>query len=102
MARLIVRESARETLNGIIHDQRQRIGFVAARALRERIMRGIYRLRDYPELGRRLPEFEANIRQLIIVPYRILYEFADDTVTILDIVHGRSLFPDDDKHDSES
>jgi plasmid stabilization system protein ParE len=61
-------------------------------------MQGIYRLRDYPELGRRLTEFpEANFRQLIIPPYRILYEFADDTVTVLNLIHGYSLFPDDDE-----
>jgi toxin ParE1/3/4 len=46
---------------------------------------------DYPELGRRLPEFpDANLRQLIVPPYRVLYMIVDDTVTILDIVHGRS------------
>ncbi len=65
-------------------------------------MSGIYRLRDYPEIGRRLSEFpEANLRQLVVPPYRILYEFTDDTVTILDIVHGRSSLSDDE-NDSES
>jgi plasmid stabilization system protein ParE len=103
MARLIVRESARQTLNAIVRDRRQRVGFIAARMLREHIMQGIYRLQDFPELGRRLSEFpEANLRQLIISPYRILYEFSEDTVTILDIVHGRSLFPNYDGNDTGS
>lgn len=88
MAKIVLKESARESLNAIVRTRRQRVGFLSARALRERIMHGIYQLRDYPELGRRLTEFsEANLRQLIVPPYRILYEFADDTVTILGIVH---------------
>jgi len=44
---------------------------------------------------------DEGVRQLVVPPYRILYEFADDTVTILNIVHGRSLSPDD-ANDSES
>ncbi|MHB8648142.1 MAG: type II toxin-antitoxin system RelE/ParE family toxin [Thermomicrobiales bacterium] len=100
MARIVVRESAQKMLDTFVRERRQSVGFQAARRLRERIMNGIYRLRDYPELGRRLSEFsEANLRQLIVPPYRILYEVADDTVTILDIVHGRSVL--DDESDSE-
>ncbi len=90
MARIIVRGAAREMLDIFVRERRQDDGFQVA-MLRKGIMDNIYRLRDYPELGRRLSEFsEANLRQLIVPPYRILYEVADDTVTILDIVHGRS------------
>lgn len=65
-------------------------------------MTRIYRLRDFPELGRLAPEMsDEGVRQPIVPPYRILYEFADDTVTILDIVHGQSL-PTDGENDSES
>jgi hypothetical protein len=40
--------------------------------------------------------------RLIVAPYRILYEYVGDTMTIPDIVHGRSLFPEDDENDSVS
>ena len=65
-------------------------------------MTRIYRLRDFPELGRLVPEApNEGVRQLVAPPYRILYEFADDTVTILDIIYGHSPLGDDES-DSES
>ena len=92
MARLVLKASAREAINTIVRDRRQYVGIVAARRLREQIMNGVYRIRDYPEIGRRLLEFpDANIRQLILPSYRIIYEYADDTVAILEVIHGRSL-----------
>jgi len=36
------------------------------------------------------------LRQLVVPPYRILYELANDTVTILAIVYGRTFYPDDE------
>jgi plasmid stabilization system protein ParE len=100
MARLVLKASARDAINAAVRDRREHVGFVAARLLRERIMNGIYRIRDYPEIGRRLLEYpDANIRMFVVPPYRILYEFSDDTVTILDVVHGRSLSPDVDDED---
>ena len=102
MATIALRDSARKTLDTIVRDRRRDVGFVAARKLRERLMGSIYRLRDYPELGRRLLEFpDANLHQLIVPPYRILYQFADDTVTILDIVYGHSIFPENNPGDFE-
>lgn len=94
MAQLVVRKSAREALNAIVRERRRHVGFVAARALRERLVQGINRLRDYPESGRLLPEFtDLNVRQAIAASYRILYDYSDDTVTILAIVHGRAALP---------
>lgn len=55
-------------------------------------MTRIHQLRDFPEIGRVALEIgDEEVHQLFVPPYRILYEFADDTVIILDIVHGRSL-----------
>lgn len=73
---------------------------MASRTLYEEIMSRIYRLRDFPELGRIVSEVpDEEVHQLLVSPYRILYEFTDDIVTILNIVHGRSLLPDDDDQD---
>ncbi|MGI8690615.1 MAG: type II toxin-antitoxin system RelE/ParE family toxin [Thermomicrobiales bacterium] len=102
MAKVQISQRARDALRRITLDRRQRVGFIASRALYQRLMTRIYRLRDFPELGRLAPEMpDEGVRQLVVPPYRILYEFADDTVTILNIVHGRSLSPDD-ANDSES
>jgi plasmid stabilization system protein ParE len=97
MATIQLSQRARTALRSITLDRRKRVGFMASRALYQQIMARIYRLQDFPELGRIAPEVpDGNVRQLIVPPYRILYEFTDDTVTILNIVHGRSLLPDDD------
>ncbi|MCA1725143.1 MAG: type II toxin-antitoxin system RelE/ParE family toxin [Thermomicrobia bacterium] len=90
MARIIVRESTREMLIAFVRERRQDDGFQAANLYRG-IIDNIYRLRDFPELGQRLSGFsDANLRQLSVSPYCILYEVTDDTVTILDIVAWRS------------
>jgi len=103
MAKVQLSQPAREALRRITLDRRERVGFIAARRLYQQLMTRIYQLRDFPELGRLAPEVpDEGVRQLIVPPYRILYEYAGDTVTILDIVHGRSLFPGDDGNDAES
>jgi len=96
MANVQLSQRARDALRSITLDRRERVGFIASHTLYHRLMTGIYRLRDFPELGRLTPEApDEDVRQLVVLPYRIIYEFADDIVTILDIIHGRSLSPDD-------
>ena len=48
------------------------------------------RLQYFPESGRIVPEFHINeIREIIYQSYRLLYEYEDNTVRILTIVHCR-------------
>jgi len=46
-------------------------------------------LGDFPYAGRRVPEeHDANVRELIVEPYRIIYEVSDSSIDILRIWHA--------------
>jgi toxin ParE1/3/4 len=52
------------------------------------------RLGKHPRMGRVVPEIEnANIRELIIYSYRLIYEITPKRIVILAIVHGKQDFP---------
>jgi len=47
-------------------------------------------LKQFPEIGRIMPEFNSpSIREIIAFSYRIIYETRDDSVIILNIIHGK-------------
>lgn len=94
MTRVQWTDTASESLAAIILDRRQRVGFVAARALRQRITERVYLLRTFPELGRPRSEKQES-RELVVTPYIIPYEIVDDTVLILNIFDGRSIPPNE-------
>ena len=46
-------------------------------------------LLQFPERGRVVPEFgEPSLREVFVQRYRIIYQFADETICILGVVHG--------------
>jgi addiction module RelE/StbE family toxin len=62
----------------------------AARRLAERISRCVLDLAEFPEAGRPVPEFpDSGYREVIVAPYRIIYEVTDDRVIVLRVWHGR-------------
>jgi toxin ParE1/3/4 len=49
-----------------------------------------------PVLGRRLPEYpDADIRELLERPYRLIFEITARGVEIVTVMHYRQLLPDD-------
>lgn len=63
---------------------------MAARRLAGRIRERVEALARHPRLGRIVPEFEGTgYREVIVAPYRIVYELSDDRVVILRVWHGR-------------
>jgi toxin ParE1/3/4 len=61
----------------------------AADRLARSFLEATSRLADYPELGRRLPQFESReIRQLVVGNYLIPYENSSTGVRILRVRHG--------------
>jgi plasmid stabilization system protein ParE len=55
----------------------------------DRLTRAAEKLRDFPEIGREVPEFpEAEVRELVFQGYRIVYRLRGDRVQILTVVHG--------------
>ncbi len=62
--------------------------FYAARFI-ERIINTVERLKDFPRIGRMVPEAGRNdVRELIFQGYRIMYRSLSDRVQILTVVHG--------------
>ncbi len=98
MATIIWKPPALRALDAITRDRVTCVGVIAARAIRRRITTRVSQLREFPELGRAVPEWpEKNLRELIIAPYRIPYQIVDDTVFILNIFDARAAFPDDEE-----
>jgi addiction module RelE/StbE family toxin len=77
-----------------IYDYLERSAPVYARRMAERLVERPEQLRDFPESGRRVPEYDrADVREVIEGPYRIIYRVEGENVTILAVVHGRHLLP---------
>ena len=54
-------------------------------------------LAEYPEAGRRVPEYDhPAVRELVDAPYRIIYLYRRDAavVEVLTVVHGRQQLPE--------
>jgi toxin ParE1/3/4 len=55
----------------------------------EQLVLSVERLRQFPKLGRVVPEAQnENIRELIQQSYRIIYRIAGEQIEILTIVHS--------------
>ena len=62
----------------------------AAKRLARKIRQAVQRLVSHPGSGRRVPEFAgAGYREVIVAPYRIVYELTSSTVIVLRVWHGR-------------
>jgi plasmid stabilization system protein ParE len=67
----------------------------AAVYFRQKVEKVLFRLRDYPESGRLLPEFpESHYREVIVTPYRFFYRVKEQVVWIVAVWHDAQL-PED-------
>ena len=61
----------------------------AAKQVATRLTRATRRLEQFPFSGRVVPEDPAGeLREIIVPPYRIMYEVKDDVVEIVALRHG--------------
>ena len=61
----------------------------AARKLLGRLRRSEGLAQDHPLMGRIVPEFDAvNIRELIVPPYRVVYQVRPEGALFLTVIHG--------------
>lgn len=88
MARLTWSVTARRDLRSI----EQYISFDSPRAAKfvvSRIIGAAARLKDYPRLGRVVPEFnDETLRELILDNYRIVYRIRPGGVSVARVVHA--------------
>jgi addiction module RelE/StbE family toxin len=56
----------------------------------ERLFETVSNLKDFPELGRRIPEAEErkDVRELIFQGYRIIYLTQTKNISIITVIHG--------------
>ena len=60
-----------------------------ARQFVERIIGSVRKLREFPLIGRTVPEAErADVRELIYQNYRIVYLVESERVFVLGVIHG--------------
>ena len=65
----------------------------AAKELARSINGSVLRLREHPHCGRVVPEISRPAcREVIVPPYRIIYEVQPTRVVILRVWHGRRAF----------
>ena len=55
-----------------------------------KLIRSTEPLADFPELGRRVPEEpeQANVRELVVQTYRIIYRVEAERILIATVLHG--------------
>lgn len=89
MASVFWAVGARRDLRDII-EFISRDSTIYAVATSERVLDATERLREFPQLGRIVPEYEdPSIRELIVGNYRIVYRLRRKQVVIAAISHAR-------------
>lgn len=88
----LARDQVHEISNYIAYDNPS-----AARKWAKTILKKVKQLKDFPEIGRIVPEFnDTDIREIIFGNYRIIYVLKKQSVAILTVRHGRRLLSSDD------
>lgn len=84
------RSARDQLLTAIEYIRRDRVS--AALRFRKQVQQRLTRLVEYPDSGRRIPEFpELPYRELILGSYRFFYRVEGDVVWIVAVWHGAQL-----------
>jgi toxin ParE1/3/4 len=66
----------------------------AARSVASRLLQRSRRLASPPITGRRLPEYpEADLREVLERPFRLIYRVKEDRIEVLTVKHFRQRLP---------
>ena len=53
------------------------------------LMDAVERLSSFPEIGRRMPDVtDPSVRELVVAPYRIIYQLRGNVISIAAVVHS--------------
>jgi toxin ParE1/3/4 len=64
----------------------------AAKKLHQKVKKSLSRLQDFPESGRKIPEFPSlQYREILQTPYRFFYLLQGSTVWIVAVWHSAQL-----------
>ena len=91
MTRLVVTADADADLNEILDYLHKEAGAPVATSYGNRFAAIIERLVESPGIGAPRPTLGPHVRIGIVPPYVLIYDFtaANDTLTLLRVVHGR-------------
>ena len=71
----------------------QRDSLFYAKAVVNKIFQSIEKLKEFPKIGRIVPELEKeDIRELIIYSYRLVYQIKESQILIAAVIHGKRQF----------
>ena len=66
-----------------------------AQAMVDRITRRVQQCGQFPAAGARVPEYDNdNVREVLELPYRIIYRIRADRVDIVAVIHSARLLPE--------
>jgi toxin ParE1/3/4 len=64
----------------------------AAKSFRQQVEASLSRLPEYPESGRKIPEFpDLAYREVVVSPYRFFYRQFEGMVWVVGVWHSRQL-----------
>ena len=76
-----------------IHDYIARDSKYYAHKVSQDIVDKSEKLKNFPEIGRNVPEIDdLNIREIFIYSYRLIYEVLSNGVQVIALVHGKRYF----------
>lgn len=86
---------AYEDLRAIVdHISRDSVTYGAGMA--QRVVDAARRLRQFPRIGRVVPEWDdPTVREQIVGNYRLIYRVEPDRVILLSVIHGARMLPDE-------
>jgi len=98
MARLVVSNEADADTSEILDYLAREAGSAVAGIYAKRFLTALERITDIPESGAPRGALGPASRVVIVYPYILIYDYskADDTVTLLRILHGKRNISGDD------
>lgn len=85
---------SREALDDVdsIAEYISRDSLYHAQLVAERLFELGESLREYPKIGRIVPELgDPQVRECFLYSYRLIYELKDEEIHILAVIHGKRL-----------
>jgi plasmid stabilization system protein ParE len=89
MTRVVVTERAKEDVRRILTDLNARAGNHVAERYAADFKTAYRRLAHIPAGGPPRPALGSKTRIVPVLPYIVIYDYENDTVTVLRVLHGK-------------
>ena len=89
MTRVVVTELAKRDVRNILSDLSERASYRIANRYADAFKTAYRHLGEFPAIGPPRSKLGPNCRIAIVLPYLVVYDYIDDEVTVLRVLHGR-------------